>query len=145
GVFGIKKWEATVVINYNGASFLTEFVLEIPEDMGYKAGGYFQIEIAQCEIKYSDIDITPHPEEHDTPDKFQAEWDKFNLWPLVMKNPETVERAYSMASYPAEGREIMLNVRIATPPWDRAKNGWMDVYPGIASSYIFAQKPGDKV
>ena len=62
-----------------------------------------------------------------------------------MKNAETVERAYSMASYPAEGKEIMLNVRIATPPWDRNKNGWMDVNPGIASSYIFSRKPGDKV
>ncbi len=144
-VFGIKKWEATVVRNYNVASFIKEFVVEIPEDMNYKAGGYIQIEIPECEIKYADIDITAHPEEHETPDKFQAEWDKFGLWPLVMKNTETVERAYSMASYPAEGREIMLNVRIATPPWDRAKNQWMDVNPGIASSYIFAQKPGDKV
>ena len=144
-VFGIKKWEATVVRNYNVASFIKEFVVEIPEDMGYKAGGYIQIEIPNCEIKFSDIDITAHPEEHETPDKFQAEWDKFGLWPLVMKNNDTVERAYSMASYPAEGREIMLNVRIATPPWDRAKNGWMDVNPGVASSYIFGQKPGDKV
>ncbi|RZS91967.1 NADH:ubiquinone reductase (Na(+)-transporting) subunit F [Aquimarina brevivitae] len=144
-VFGIKKWEAEVVRNYNVASFIKEFVVRIPEDMNYKAGGYIQIEIPPCEIKYSDIDITAHPEEHETPDKFQMEWDKFNLWPLVMKNTETVERAYSMASYPAEGRDIMLNVRIATPPWDRNKNGWMDVNPGIASSYIFAQKPGDKV
>ncbi|MEZ4794727.1 MAG: NADH:ubiquinone reductase (Na(+)-transporting) subunit F, partial [Flavobacteriaceae bacterium] len=144
-VFGIKKWEATVVRNYNVASFIKEFVVEIPEDMNYKAGGYIQIEIPPCEIKYSAIDITAHPQEHETPDKFKAEWDKFNLWPLVMKNSETVERAYSMASYPAEGREIMLNVRIATPPWDRAKNQWMNVNPGIASSYIFAQKPGDKV
>ena len=91
------------------------------------------------------MDITAHPEEHETPDKFQAEWDKFKLWPLVMKNPETVERAYSMASYPAEGREIMLNVRIATPPFDRAKDDWMDVNPGVASSYIFSLKKGDKV
>ncbi len=144
-VFGIKKWEAEVVRNYNVASFIKEFVVRIPEDMNYKAGGYIQIEIPQCEIKYSDIDITAHPEEHETPDKFQAEWDKFGLWPLVMKNDETVERAYSMASYPAEGRDIMLNVRIATPPWDRNKNGWMDVNPGIASSYIFSRKPGDKV
>ena len=144
-IFGIKKWEATVVRNYNVASFIKEFVVEIPEDMNYKAGGYIQIEIPPCEIKYSDIDNTAHPEEHDAADKFQAEWDKFGLWPLVMKNSESVERAYSMASYPAEGREIMLNVRIATPPWDRVKNGWMDVNPGIASSYIFAQKPGDKV
>ncbi len=144
-IFGIKKWEATVVRNYNVASFIKEFVVEIPEDMGYKAGGYIQIEIPPCEVKFSDMDITAHPEEHETPDKFKAEWDKFKLWPLVMKNTETVERAYSMASYPAEGREIMLNVRIATPPFDRAKNGWMDVNPGVASSYIFNQKPGDKV
>jgi Na+-transporting NADH:ubiquinone oxidoreductase subunit F len=144
-VFGIKKWDAKVVRNYNVASFIKEFVVEIPEEMNYKAGGYIQIEIPPCEVKYSDIDITAHPKEHETPDKFQAEWDKFNLWPLVMKNPETVERAYSMASYPAEGREIMLNVRIATPPWDRSKNGWMDVNPGIASSYIFALKEGDPV
>jgi len=117
-VFGIKKWQATVVRNYNVASFIKEFVVEIPEDMDYKPGGYIQIEIPR---------------------------DKFKLWPLVMKNPEPAERAYSMASYPAEGREIMLNVRIATPPFDKAKGGWMDVNPGVASSYIFSRKPGDKV
>ena len=143
-VFGIKKWDAVVVRNYNVASFIKEFVVEIPQDMNYKAGGYIQIEIPQCEVKFADMDITAHPQEHDTPDKFQAEWDKFGLWPLVMKNKEVVERAYSMASYPAEGREIMLNVRIASPPWDRAKNKWMDVNPGIASSYIFNLKKGDK-
>jgi Na+-transporting NADH:ubiquinone oxidoreductase subunit F len=143
-IFGIKKWDAVVVRNYNVATFIKEFVVEIPEDMGYKAGGYIQIEIPACEVNYSDMDITAHPEEHDTPDKFEAEWDKFNLRPLVMKNSETVERAYSMASYPAEGREIMLNVRIATPPFDRAKGGWMDVNPGVASSYIFNLKKGDK-
>jgi len=145
-VFGIKKWTATVVSNYNVASFIKEFVVEIPEDMDYKAGGYIQIEIPKCEIKYQDMDITAHPEEHPgEPEKFKLEWDKFGLWPLVMKNSETVERAYSMASYPAEGRRVMLNVRVATPPWDRAKNGWADVNPGIASSYIFNQKAGDKV
>lgn len=145
-VFGIKKWEAKVVSNYNVASFIKEFIVEIPEDMDYKAGGYIQIEIPECEIDYKDIDITAHPEDHPgEPDKFKVEWDKFGLWPLKMKNDDVVERAYSMASYPAEGRRIMLNVRIATPPWDRAKNQWMDVNPGIASSYIFAQKPGDTV
>ena len=144
-VFGIKKWDAVVTRNYNVSTFIKEFVVEIPEDMGYRAGGYIQIEIPPCEIKYSDIEITAHPEEHSVPDLFKEEWDKFNMWTLVMKNNETVERAYSMASYPAEGREIMLNVRVATPPWDRAKNTWMNVNPGIASTYIFAQKPGDKV
>ena len=144
-IFGIKKWEATVVRNYNVATFIKEFVVEIPEDMNYKAGGYIQIEIPPCEVKYADMDISAHPEDHPgEPDKFKADWEKFGLWPLVMKNTETVERAYSMASYPAEGREIMLNVRVATPPFDRAKGGWMDVNPGVASSYIFNLKVGDK-
>ena len=145
-VFGIKKWQAKVKSNYNVASFIKEFVIEIPEEMDYKAGGYIQIEIPECDINYQDIDITSHPEEHpDDPQKFKHEWDNFNLWPLNMKNNETVERAYSMASYPAEGKEIMLNVRIATPPWDSKKNNWMSVNPGIASSYIFSKKPGDTV
>ena len=145
-VFGIKKWEATVVRNWNVASFIKEFVIKLPEEMDYKAGGYIQIEIPECDINYEDIDITSHPEEHpDDPQKFKHEWDNFNLWPLNMKNNETVERAYSMASYPAEGKEIMLNVRIATPPWDSKKNDWMSVNPGIASSYIFSKKPGDTV
>ena len=145
-VFGIKKWEAKVKSNFNVASFIKEFVIEIPEEMDYKAGGYIQIEIPECDINYQDMDITSHPKEHpDDPQKFKLEWDNFNLWPLNMKNNETVERAYSMASYPAEGREIMLNVRIATPPWDGKKNDWMSVNPGVASSYIFSKKPGDTV
>ncbi len=145
-IFGIKKWEATVTRNWNVASFIKEFVVELPEDMDYHAGGYIQIEIPKCQIDFKKIDISAHPDEHpDDVNKFQKEWDAFKLWELVMKNDEVVERAYSMASYPAEGREVMLNVRIATPPWDRAKNTWMDVNPGIATSYIFAQKPGDKV
>jgi len=144
-IFGIKKWEATVVSNYNVASFIKEFVIEIPEDMDYRAGGYIQIEVPPCEVKFEDIDITAHPEEHPgEPKKFQKEWDTFKLWPLVMKNNETVERAYSMASFPAEGKRIMLNVRIATPPFDRDKGDWMDVNPGVASSYIFGLKEGDK-
>jgi Na+-transporting NADH:ubiquinone oxidoreductase subunit F len=145
-VFGIKKWEATVVSNYSVASFIKEFIVELPEDMDYKAGGYIQIEIPKTVVNFEEIDIEAHPEEHPgEPDKFKAEWDKFNLWPLQMKNTELIERAYSMASYPAEGRRIMLNVRIATPPWDRDKNGWMNVNPGVASSYIYNQKKGDKV
>ena len=145
-IFGIKKFEAKVVSNYNVASFIKEFVVELPEDMDYKAGGYIQIEIPDTEVAFDNIDITAHPKEHpNDPEKFKLEWDKFNLWPLIMKNSDDVERAYSMASYPAEGRNIMLNVRIATPPWDRAKNSWAAVNPGVASSYIFSKKPGDKV
>ena len=144
-IFGIKKFNAKVVRNYNVASFIKEFVVEIPEDMNYKAGGYIQIEVPKITVKFDEMDITAHPTDHPgDPMKFKEEWDKFGLWPLVMKNDELVERAYSMASYPAEGREIMLNVRIATPPWDRKNNKWMDVNPGIASSYIFSLKEGDE-
>ena len=145
-IFGIKKFEAKVYSNYNVASFIKEFIVELPDDMHYEAGGYIQIEIPKCEVKFSDMDIMAHPEEHPgDPEKFKAEWDKFKLWPLVMKNDELVERAYSMASYPAEGRKIMLNVRIATPPFDRATNDWMKVNPGVASSYVFSRKAGDPV
>jgi len=145
-ILGIKEWEATVSSNYNVATFIKEFIVEIPEDMDYKAGGYIQIKIPPCTIPYKEMDIEAHPQDHPgEPDKFKADWDKFGLWPLVMENKEEVVRAYSMASYPAEGRKIMLNVRIATPPFDRATNGWMKVNPGVASSYIFNQKVGDKV
>ena len=145
-ILGIKEWEATVVSNYNVATFIKEFIVEIPEDMNYKAGGYIQIKIPACTINFKEMNIEAHPQDHPgEPEKFKKDWDKFGLWPLVMKNNEEVVRAYSMASYPAEGRKIMLNVRIATPPFDRAKNGWMDVNPGIASSFIFNQKVGDKV
>ena len=145
-VFGIKKFAAKVVRNWNVASFIKEFVVEIPEDMHYEAGGYIQIEVPACEVDFKDIDISAHPEEHpEDVNKFKLEWNKFKLWDLKMKNPELVERAYSMASFPAEGKEIMLNVRIATPPFDRAKNGWADVNPGVASSYIFSLKEGDPV
>ncbi len=144
-VLGIKEWEAKVVSNYNVATFIKEFIVEIPEDMDYKAGGYIQIKIPKCVVNYADMDITAHPQDHPgEPDKFKADWEKFGLFPLVMKNDDEVVRAYSMASYPAEGRRIMLNVRVATPPFDRAKGGWMNVNPGVASSYIFNLKEGDK-
>ncbi len=144
-ILGIKEWEATVVSNYNVATFIKEFIVEIPEDMDYKAGGYIQIKIPVCTVKYSEMNIEAHPQDHPgEPDKFRKHWDKFGMWDLVMKNEEEVVRAYSMASYPAEGRRVMLNVRIATPPWDRARNGWMNVNPGIASSFIFNLKDGDK-
>jgi len=143
-ILGIKEWEAKVVSNYNVASFIKEFIVEIPEDMDYKAGGYIQIRVPPCEVKFETMDITAHPEDHPgEPDKFKSEWEKFKLWPLVMKNTEDTVRAYSMASYPAEGRKIMLNVRIATPPFDRKAGTWMKVNPGVASSYIFNLKPGD--
>ncbi len=145
-VFGIKKWECEVVSNYNVASFIKEFIVRVPdgEEINYKAGGYIQIEVPVINVDYKNFDITAHPDHHDQPDKFKQEWDGFGLWDLKMTNDEPTVRAYSMASYPAEGNLIMLNVRVATPPWDRANNKWMDVNPGICSSYIFSLKPGDK-
>ncbi|HMR43662.1 MAG TPA: FAD-binding oxidoreductase, partial [Saprospiraceae bacterium] len=136
-----------MVSNYNVASFIKEFVVKLPpgEELEFEAGGYIQIDVPEVEVDYKTIDITSHPRMGKKPDEFQSEWEKFKLWDLKMKNDEPIFRAYSMANHPAEGNIVMLNIRIATPPWDRAKNGWMDVNPGICSSYVFAQKPGDKV
>lgn len=146
-VFGVKKWECTVTSNYNVATFIKELEVKLPEGekLDFEAGGYIQIDIPETSVEYSEMDITAHPTYHDSPTKFKADWDAFNLWPLKMQNPEPVFRAYSMANHPAEGNIVKLTVRIATPPFDKVKNGWMDVNPGIASSYIFDLKPGDKV
>jgi Na+-transporting NADH:ubiquinone oxidoreductase subunit F len=149
-IFGIKKWECEVVSNYNVASFIKEFVVKLPpgETLHFEAGGYIQIDVPTCEVDFKNIDITAHPELvalGRDPQDFRPEWDKFKLWDLKMKNPEPIFRAYSMANHPAEGNIVMLNIRIATPPWDRAKNTWMDVNPGICSSFVFNCKPGDKV
>ena len=138
-IFGIKKWECEVVSNHNVASFIKEFVVKLPdgETMDFESGGYIQIDVPVCTVNYrTDIEVE---------DEYKDEWDKFKLWDLVMKNDEPIFRAYSMANHPAEGNIIMLNIRIATPPWDRVKEGWMDVNPGICSSYVFSRKPGDKV
>lgn len=145
-IFGIKKWECEVVSNYNVASFIKEFVVKLPdgERMDFEAGGYIQIDVPEIDVDFKNMDIAPHPDDPAGADKFKAEWDKFGLWDLRMKNDEPQFRAYSMANHPAEGNIIMLNIRIATPPWDRAKNGWMDVNPGVCSSYVFDLKPGDK-
>lgn len=146
-VMGIKKWECEVVSNYNVASFIKEFVVRLPEgeNLDFEAGGYIQIDVPPCMIDFKDIDITSHPDLGRDPMDFKGEWDKFGLWDLKMKNTEEIFRAYSMANHPAEGNIVMLNIRIATPPWDRAKNKWMDVNPGICSSFVFGCKPGDKV
>ena len=146
-IFEIKKWECEVVSNYNVASFIKEFVVKLPEGetLDFEAGGYIQVDVPECEVDFKDIDITSHPRLGRDPMDFKSEWDKFGLWDLKMKNDEPIFRAYSMANHPAEENIVMLNIRIATPPWDRAKNQWMDVNPGICSSYVFGSKPGDKV
>ena len=146
-IFGIKKWECEVISNYNVATFIKEFVVKLPEGeiLEFEAGGYIQIDVPPIEVDFKDMDITAHPEHHKNPNEFQADWDKFGLWDLKMKNDEEIFRAYSMANHPAEGNIVMLTIRIATPPWDRARNAWMDVNPGICSSYVFSRKNGDKV
>lgn len=138
-IFGIKEWECEVISNNNVASFIKEFVVKLPEGetIDFKPGSYSQIRVPQFDaIKFKDFDID---------EKYRSEWDKFQMWDLVCKNDEDTSRAYSMANFPAEGNIITLNVRVATPPFDRAKNTWMNVNPGIVSSYIFNLKPGDKV
>ena len=146
-IFGIKKWECEVVSNYNVASFIKEFVVRLPEgdNLDFEAGGYIQIDVPSTTADFKNIDITSHPKLGKAPDEFKEEWDKFKLWDLKMVNPEPLFRAYSMANHPAEGNIVMLNIRIATPPFDRKIGGWMDVNPGVCSSYVFDQKPGDKV
>ncbi|HQU51694.1 MAG TPA: NADH:ubiquinone reductase (Na(+)-transporting) subunit F, partial [Saprospiraceae bacterium] len=145
-VFGIKKWECEVISNYNVASFIKEFVVKLPEGevLNFKPGGYIQIDVPVCDVDFKDMDITAHPEYHEDPRKFEDEWIQWKLRDLKMKNPESQFRAYSMANHPAEGNIVKLNIRIATPPWDRKSNNWMSVNPGVCSSYVFSLKPGDK-
>jgi Na+-transporting NADH:ubiquinone oxidoreductase subunit F len=146
-IFGIKKWECEVVSNYNVATFIKEFVVKLPEGetLDFEPGGYIQIDVPACIVNFKDFDISPNPDTGDHKDKFREDWDKFKMWDLVMKNDEPLFRAYSMANHPAEGNIIMLNIRIATPPWDKGANRWMDVNPGVCSSYVFSRNPGDKV
>jgi Na+-transporting NADH:ubiquinone oxidoreductase subunit F len=137
-IFGIKKWECEVVSNHNVATFIKEFVVKLPEGekLDFRSGGYIQIDVPKVTVDYKGMDID---------EDYREDWDKFKMWDLQMKNPEPIFRAYSMANHPAEDNIIMLNIRIATPPFDRKSGGFMKVNPGICSSYIFSRKPGDKV
>lgn len=137
-VFGIKKWECEVVSNHNVATYIKEFVVKLPEGetLDFRSGGYIQIDVPSITVDFKDMDIE---------EEYHEDWDKNKMWDLQMKNPEPQYRAYSMANHPAEGNIVMLNIRIATPPWDRKTNSFMKVNPGVCSSYIFSRKPGDKV
>jgi len=137
-ILGIKKWECTVTSNENVATFIKEFIVKLPEGeiLEFKSGGYIQIDVPECEVAFKDFNIG---------EKFCPEWEKNKMFGLTMKNTEQTYRAYSMANSPAEGNIVMLNIRIATPPFDRAKGGFMKVNPGICSSYIYSLKPGDKI
>ncbi len=132
-IFSIKKWECTVKSNRSVATFIKELVVELPkgETIDFKSGGYIQIDIPKYKHSYSEFDIE---------NEYREDWDKFKMWDLVAENKnDGVFRAYSMANHPAEGNMVMLNVRIAHPP----PRQW-DAPPGIASSYIYNLKPGDK-
>ena len=134
-VFSIKKWDCKVVSNNSVATFIKELVIDLPkgDNLDFKAGGYIQIDIPEYSgLKYSDFDIEK---------QYHPDWDQYKIWDLVANNDESIFRAYSMANHPAEGNRVMLNVRIATPP----PKLWNDVPPGVASSYIYGLKPGDKV
>ena len=134
----VKKWECEVVSNHNVATFIKEFVVKLQEGehLNFQSGGYIQIDVPAVTVDYKDIDVD---------DQYKEDWEKMGLRTLKMVNPTPTVRAYSMACYPAEGDIIKLNVRIATPPFDRAAGKWVDVNPGICSSYIYSLKPGDKI
>ena len=142
-VMGVKEWECEVISNKNVATFIKEFIVQLPpgEHMDFLPGSYAQIRIPKYSMDYDkDIDKSL------IGDEYLPAWEKFGLFTLKCKNDEETIRAYSMANYPAEGDRIMLTVRIATPPFKpKPQTGFMDVMPGIASSYIFSLKPGDKV
>ncbi|MBO4730715.1 MAG: NADH:ubiquinone reductase (Na(+)-transporting) subunit F [Bacteroidaceae bacterium] len=142
-VLGVKEYECTVVSNKNVATFIKEFIVALPEGahMDFVPGSYAQIRIPKYEMDYDkDIDKDSIGAE------YLPSWEKFGLFDLKCRNTEPTIRAYSMANYPAEGDRFMLTVRIATPPMKpKPQVGFMDVMPGIASSYIFTLKPGDKV
>ena len=133
-VFSVKKWECQVLSNRGVATFIKEFRVQLPpgESIDYRSGGYIQIEIPPHDIDFKEFDVEP---------EYRGDWDKYDVWRYRSRTDETVERAYSMASYPAEGNVLMLNVRIATPP-PRGPEG---IPPGKGSSFIYNQKPGDKV
>ena len=134
-IFSIRKWECTVKSNENVATFIKELVLDLPEgeSLNFQAGGYIQIDIPEYRnLLFKDFDVE---------DEYHPDWDKYKIWNLVANNDEPLFRAFSMANHPAEGNRIMLNVRIATPPPPL----WNDVPPGLATSYLFNLKTGDKV
>ncbi|HOK35962.1 MAG TPA: NADH:ubiquinone reductase (Na(+)-transporting) subunit F [Paludibacteraceae bacterium] len=139
-ILSVKKWECKVISNKNVATFIKELIVKLPEGerLDFIPGSYIQIDIPKYNtIKFSDFDID---------ERFRSDWDKMKLWDLSCDNDEETMRAYSMANYPAEGKDIvMLNVRITTPPIDKSTGTFMDVKPGIASTYIFNLRPGDKV
>jgi len=137
-VFGVKKWECTVLSNDNIATYIKELVVQMPdgEILDFKSGSYIQIDVPPTVSHYSNMEIS---------EEYRPEWEQNNMFELKATSDEYITRAYSMANHPAENDRIMLNVRVATPPWDPKKKKFQNVNPGICSSYIFTLKPGDKI
>ena len=138
----VKKLECEVISNKNVATFIKEFTVRLPEgeNIEFKSGEYIQIDIPEYDVNFADMDVDPI---------YRGDWEKYGFFDLKHKNTVPTIRAYSMASYPAEKNVIKLNVRIATPPFDRSQPKgvfkMLPVPPGIASTYVFSRKPGDKV
>ena len=137
-VFSINQWECEVIGNKSVATYIREFTLKLPEgeNLNFQSGGYIQIEVPPFEADFKKFDVE---------DEYLEEWTRLGVLDLQTKNVETVSRAYSMANHPAEGNMVMLNIRIANPPVDREKREFMKVMPGVASSYVYSRKVGDKV
>lgn len=137
-IFGIRKWECEVISNRNVATFIKEFVVKLPEGekLDFLSGSYIQIDVPEIDVDFKDIDVD---------EEYRPDWDKYKMWDLKMHNPMPQFRAYSMANQPSENNVIMLNVRIATPPFDKKTGGFMKVNPGVCSSFIFSRKKGDKI
>ncbi|HSV43457.1 MAG TPA: NADH:ubiquinone reductase (Na(+)-transporting) subunit F [Candidatus Bathyarchaeia archaeon] len=130
-ILAIRKYECRVKSNRQVATFIKELVLETKEPLDFKPGAYIQIDIPSYRLRFQDFDVDV---------KYRSDWDKAGLWNLTAQNDEPVFRAYSMANPPTQQPELVFNVRIATPP-----GGDKDLPPGIASSYLFSLKPGDRV
>jgi len=138
-IFSIKKWDCEVISNKNVATYIKEFVVRLPEGeiLDFQSGGYIQIEAPKHVVNFNkDIDIE---------EEYRDEWEDTGMFNFISRVDEPVSRAYSMANHPAEGNIVKLNIRIATPPWDREKGGFKKLPPGLMSSYIFSRKSGDTV
>ena len=137
-ILGVKKYRCTVISNNNISTFIKELKLRMPDELklDFRSGSYVQIDIPKYKLKYSDFQID---------EKYHDDWEKMHIFSLAAKNGEPTVRAYSMANAPAENDIVMLNVRIALPPFDRKKQRWSNVAPGVASSYLFSLKAGDEV
>lgn len=140
-ILGSKLLDAKVISNENVATFIKELIIELPETLPYKSGGYLQIHtppyLMNTESWKKTIDA-----------KYHSDWDKYGMFNQKIDFrdlSEDVIRAYSVASYPAEGRTVKFNIRIASPPSDSQGKVRSDIPWGVCSSYTFGLKAGDQI